>query len=400
MISRRAQLLKPSPTLAMAARARELQAQGKDIVSLTVGEPDWPSFEVAAKAGIEAIQSGFTKYTAAQGIPELRKAVASQTKQQLGVEYADNQVVIGSGAKYILYSALMMLIDPGDEVLIPAPYWVSYPTMVELAGGLPRIVETSAATKFKMSGAQLKNAITNKTKALILCSPSNPTGFQYSKNELQDLAEVLKAHPQVFIISDDIYNRLVFDGEILAPHLLHVAPQLKDRLMVVNGASKSYSMTGWRVGWGLGPLSVMQPMADFLSQTTSNVSSVSQKAALKAVEAGEPDLQKAVQQLKNKKDSFGAALQKVSDFDVMMPDGAFYFWLGIGKLLGRKHQPSGKVLNNSKDVAEVLLDQYFLATVPGFEFGCEGYLRLSFATSEANLKKAAERLTKFAADTK
>jgi aspartate aminotransferase len=395
MISKRAQLLKPSPTLAMANRARELQAQGKDIVSLTVGEPDWATFPAACEAGIQAIREGFTKYTAAHGIVELRQEIAKQYSEMLKVPYNANEVVVGCGAKYILFAGMMMWLDPGDEVLIPTPYWVSYPAMVELAGAVPKFIECGEETRFKLTPDKLKASISNRTKILMLSSPSNPTGIQYSFDELKKLAEVIRANKNLHVISDDIYNRLLFSDEKMSPHLLHVAPDLRDRILVVNGVSKTYSMTGWRVGWALGAKELLAPMADFLSQTTSNVTSISQKAALVALQKCEGDLEKARQNLTKKKEMFQGLLDKISDFKVIPPDGAFYIWLDVKKTFGRKHKKSDSVIKNSKELCEILLNHHFVATVPGIEFGAEGYLRLSFVTSEANLKKAADRLREF-----
>jgi aspartate aminotransferase len=399
MISRRAKALKPSPTLAMANRARELQAQGKDVISLTVGEPDWATFSVANAAGIEAIEKGFTKYTAAHGIPELRQEVAKQTSEQLSLAYTANDVVIGAGAKYVLFSILMMLLDEGEEVLVPAPYWVSYPTMVELAGGIPRFIACDETVNFKLTPALLAAHITPKTKALILCSPSNPTGLQYSREELQGLAEVLRKNPHVCLISDDIYNRLLFSADQkMSPHILHVAPDLKERVLVVNGASKTYSMTGWRVGWALGPSEVIKPLADFLSQTTSSLCSISQKAALAALQKGEPELVVARKNLLAKCLKIEKSITGVRGLKVTPPDGAFYLWVDIRECFGRTHKKSGRKIQNSNEVAEILLNDHWVATVPGIEFGSEGYLRLSFVTSESNLEKAAQRLKDFSAE--
>lgn len=396
MISKRAQLLKPSPTLAMANRARELQASGKDVISLTVGEPDWPTLPSAAKAGIQAIESGFTKYTAASGMPELRKALRPWIQEETGIDYPEAQIAVGSGAKFVIAAALQMLVDPGDEVLIPSPYWVSYPVMAELAGGVPRIIECGEGEGFKLTPARLQAAVTPKSKVLILCSPSNPTGIAYTEGELKALAAVLKEFPRLVIISDDIYNRLMLDASPVAPHLLKAAPELQDRTLVVNGASKAFSMTGWRIGWVAGPAQVLKPLADFFSQTTSNPTSISQKAALAAVLNGRAEIAASVVELRKRYESGLRALADVPGLRVIPAQGAFYFWVDVRGWFG-KIDPGGRSLRGSKDVAEALLDQALLATIPGAEFGTEGYLRLSFAIEEARFREAAGRLKSFAA---
>lgn len=396
MISNRAKLLKPSPTLAMANRARELQASGKDVISLTVGEPDWPTLSCAVKAGIQAIEAGFTKYTAASGIPEFRKALRPWIQEETGIDYPENQIAVGSGAKFVIAAALQMLVDPGDEVLIPAPYWVSYPVMAELAGGVPRIIECGEADGFKLTPAALKAAITPKSKVLILCSPSNPTGIAYSEAELKALAAVLKEFPSLTVISDDIYNRLMLEGAPIAPHLLKVAPELKDRTLVVNGASKAFSMTGWRIGWVAGPIEVLKPLADFFSQTTSNPTSISQKAAMAAVLNGRSEIEASVTELRKRYQSGLKALASVPGLKTVPAQGAFYFWVDVRAWFG-KTGAAGRALKGSKDVAEALLDQALIATVPGAEFGTEGFLRLSFAVEESRMLEAARRMKDFAA---
>lgn len=396
MISQRGQALKPSPTLAMANRARELTTQGKPVISLTVGEPDWATLAVAQEAGIQAIKAGKTKYTPAHGIPELRKALVPWIKEETGQSYSENEIVIGTGAKFVIAAALQILIDPGQEVIIPTPYWVSYPVMAELAGGVPKIVECGASEGFKLTPAALEKAIGPKTKLLILCSPSNPTGIAYSEAELKSLAAVLMKHPGVMVISDDIYNRLMLDGSGLAPHLLKAEPSLRDRTLCVNGASKAFSMTGWRIGWAAGPMKVMKVMADYLSQTTSNPVSISQWAALAALEKGLPELKEKVGELARRFEMGLAALGKVPGLKVVKPDGAFYFWVDVSSWFGKTHKETGRKLQGSKDVAELLLDHSFLATVPGVEFGSEGYLRLSFATTEKSFSEACARMSTLA----
>ncbi|MCE3009248.1 MAG: pyridoxal phosphate-dependent aminotransferase [Proteobacteria bacterium] len=392
-LSLRAQSLKPSPTLALASKAKELQAQGKDVISLTVGEPDWDTFVPGKEAGIKAIQAGFTKYTAAAGIPELRARVAQMTTEQLGVTYQPNQIVVGAGAKFMIYSSLQLILNPGDEVLVPTPYWVSYPTMVELAGGVAKIVETSAANNFKLQPQDLESTVTPRTRALILCSPSNPTGILYSTEELRALAKALLKYPELWILSDDIYNRLLWTGDRIAPHLLHVAPELQSRMIAINGASKAYAMTGWRVGWSATPTVLAQALSDFMSQTTSNVSSISQKAALASIEKCEPEILKIQTELESRYRFCEAELSKLTYFRLVRSQGAFYLWVDIRSLLGKTLK--GRSLQTSKDLAEVLLQDFLVATVPGAEFGSEGYLRLSFAASRSELSKAFQRFKDF-----
>lgn len=398
MISARAKLLKPSPTLAMAVRAKELASAGRDVVSLTVGEPDWNTDSAVCEAGIAAIQSGFTKYTAPAGLPELREKVAAVMGEELRLKVPASQVVIGAGAKYVLFAALQMLIDPGDEVIIPAPYWVSYPTMVELAGGKPVFVSTNEASCFKLTPEGLKSAITSKTKMLILCSPSNPTGIAYTQNELSALAEVIRQHPNLVVLSDDIYNRLLFSDEIVAPHILHVAPDLVERVIAVSGASKSFSMTGWRVGWAFAPLTVAKVLADFLSQSTSNLCSISQKAAIKALENPARQVEAARKLLRERWSFFEAGLSQIQGLSVCPSDGAFYVWLNVQNWIGKTHRTAGLVVSSSAVLSELLLDQEAVATVPGIEFGVEGFIRLSFATSHEQLEKALARFRHFSVE--
>jgi aspartate aminotransferase len=380
----------------MAAKATELQAQGKDVISLTVGEPDWGTVQVASEAAITAIRDGLTKYTPAAGIPALKKAIAHDLENTIGAKYALSDICTGAGAKYILFAAFQMLLNEGDEVLIPAPYWVSYPTMVELADAKSVIVPTTKQNHFKVRPEDLEKYITAKTKILILCSPSNPTGLMYTKEEIEALAGWLKKHPQIWVVSDDIYNRLVFTGERVAPHLLQAAPELQSRMIVVNGASKAYAMTGWRVGWGAGPTQVMKAMADFLSQSTSNVNTIAQYATLAALQKGEPELLETLEVLKKRKK---LAAKQFADnlkyFEVIDPQGAFYFWTSVEKCIGRKYK--GTELKDDKQIAEILLNDFLVATVPGVEFGTPLYLRLSLATSEEKMFQAITRFKEFEA---
>jgi aspartate aminotransferase len=391
--SKRTQLLKPSPTLALANLARELAAKGNDVVSLTVGEPDWATFPAIKSAAIEAIQKDFTKYTASNGILELREAIAANLTKEIGVTYKANQIAVGTGAKYIIYCLLQLLVDDGDEVIIPAPYWVSYPTMVELAGGVPKIVNCGEAENFKLTASHLKSAISSKTKILILCSPSNPTGLSYTQTELKELIAVIKQNPDLVVLSDDIYNRLVFSNDFVAPHILQIAPELQNQVIPINGASKSMSMTGWRVGWAAGPAPLMSLMNDFLSQSTSNLSSISQKAALAGLQKCEPDMKIAKEKLIERKALGMNAFEKLKYFKAYEPQGAFYFWVNVKAVFGKTFK--GEKIESSSQVAKVLLNHFYVATVPGEEFGSPGHLRMSFATSDTNMKKAFDRFQDF-----
>ena len=391
-LSKRSQALKPSATLALATKAKELKAEGHNVISLSVGEPDWDSFDVAKSAGIKAIEEGFTKYTPASGTPELRKAIAEQTSKDLGLEYKATDVTVSAGGKYVIYSALQTLIDDGDEVVIPAPYWVSYPDQVGLAGGTPVIVACGRETNFKMSAAMLKAAINPKTKLVIFNSPSNPTGVMYSEAELKEIAEVLKANSHVYVLSDDIYNRLIFDGD-LAPHLLKVAPELKDRVLVVNGASKTYSMTGWRCGWALGNEKWIKAMTSFQSQSTSGASSITDRAVTAAITEGGPELEASLKELKRRRDFVVETFNKISGIEVGVPDGAFYIWPNIENHFGKSYE--GKKIETSADFSQALLEDQKVVAVPGSAFGLDGHLRISYALNDESMQEAADRIQTF-----
>ncbi len=393
MLSKKAKSLKPSPTLAIAAKAKELAAQGHSVIGLSVGEPDWDTFHAIKEVAIQAIQAGQTKYSPSNGTPQLRTAIAHKTQKLLGVEYSPNEVTVSAGAKFILFGALQMLCDPGDEVLIPAPYWVSYPTMVELVDGVPVIVPSDELTGFKPLAAQIEKYITPNTKVLMLNSPNNPTGQMYTREEIRDIANMLKMHPNIVVISDDIYNELVFEGEAVAPHLLHVAPELKNRIVIVNGASKSFSMTGWRLGWALGPEPLIKAMSNYQSQTVSCAAPFTQAAALAGLQYCDEEIKKSVAILRERRDLFVEALNNVPGWRAGYPQGAFYVWADVRALFGRKYQ--GKAMNNSSDVAAALLDAQKVAVVPGGESGLEGYLRLSFALHERDLNEAVKRIRLF-----
>ncbi len=390
MLSMRAKNLKTSPTLFLVAKAKELQAQGHDVISLTVGEPDWPTYPAASEAGIEAIKKGITKYTAANGTIELRKAIAQRVQTDLGLTYAVNEIAVTSGAKFAIFAALQMLCDANDEVIIHSPYWVSYPTMVELSGGKPVLVTCTEETNFKITAELLKKHITPNTKAFLFCSPSNPTGFVYSKEELKEIAEVIKQHPRMAVISDDMYNRLMFDGSNCAPHILEVAPELKDRTIVINGGSKAYSMTGWRIGWAMGPQRIIQAIGDYASQSTGAPSSISQHAAVQALLNCEPNIKETNTILKQRLKTALVEFKTIPEFKVYEPDGAFYLWVDVRKVLGKTY--AGVKAVTSKDFCQILLEKIFVATVPGEEFGNPGFMRLSFAIDSERMAQAVKRI--------
>lgn len=393
LLSKRASILVPSPTLKMSARAGELKSQGHPVINLTVGEPDWETFAAAKTAGKLAIDNNFTRYTPASGTPDLKAKVAAFISEEFKVSFKSENIAIGPGAKFLLYSTFQMLLDEGDEVLIPSPFWVSYPTMIDLCQAKAKIISTKKETRFKVTPDQIKEAITNKTKALLLCSPNNPSGVAYTKDELKAIANVLLQYPKLIIISDDIYNRLYFGEEAVAPHLLHVCPELKDRLITVGGASKSFAMTGWRIGWMGAPKELIKKVSDYLSQTTSNPSSISQKALLSVLDNFDQELSNSKKTLIARSLELDKSLNEYG-IPFLKPDGAFYYFIDISSAFGKKAN-EGKLIQSSLDFAEALLNQKFVATVAGSDFGTEGWVRISFAVSPADLKEGVTRIHDF-----
>lgn len=391
-LAERAQLLKPSPILVLAARANELKAAGHNVISLTIGEPDWDTYDNIKEVAISSIRDGKTKYTPSNGIPELRKAIAEQASVDLGIHFDANQVTVSSGAKFVLFSALQAIVDPGDEVILVAPFWASYTTMVELAGGIPRIAVCNDKVDFKLTPEILRTVITAKTKAILLNSPSNPTGKVYSREELKSIAVVLREFPRIAIISDDIYNRLSFNEKI-SPHILHVAPDLRDRVIVLNGASKSYAMTGWRLGWVLAAKEIVSAMSSYQSQSVSCATAVSQYAAIEAIRNSDKHVAETVEKLKDRRDALILELEKIQGVKVARPDGAFYLWVDVSKFIGKTHK--NKKMETSADLSGALLDEQMVAVVPGIEFGLDGYFRLSYALDKEKGREAVERMKNF-----
>lgn len=384
--------IKPSPTIAVTNKAKELQAAGRDVIGLGAGEPDFDTPDNVKQAAIDAIKKGDTKYTAVDGTPELKKAICAKFKRENGLDYTPAQVTVGTGAKQVLYNALMATLNAGDEVIIPAPYWVSYPDMVALAGGNPVTVECTEANGFKLQPADLRRAITPKTKWIILNSPSNPTGAAYTAKELKALTDVLLEHPHVYVISDDIYEHVVYEGfKFVTP--AQVEPKLLDRVLTVNGVSKAYAMTGWRIGYAAGPAEVIKAIAIIQSQSTSNPCSISQAASVAALNGSQDFLVERNAAFKKRRDNVVSALNKADGVSCLTPEGAFYVFPSCKGTFGKK-TPEGKTIANSNDFAEYLLEGANVAVVPGIAFGAEGFFRISYATSDSILEEACKRIQK------
>ncbi len=382
--------IKPSPTIAVSMKAAELKASGKDIISLGMGEPDFDTPENIKDAAITAIKKGDTKYTAVDGTAALKKAIISKFKRENNLEYKPSEICVSTGAKQVIYNALIASINPGDEVIIPAPYWVSYPDMVLLAGGNPVIVESLAKNNFKISPKSLEEKITPKTKWIIFNSPSNPTGTCYLADELKELAEVLLRHPQVHVMADDIYEHLIFDGLKFAT-LAEIEPKLKERTLVVNGVSKAYAMTGWRIGYGAGPEKLIKAMAMIQSQSTSSPSSISQAASVEALNGPQDYIKTNAKLFESRRNMVVKMLNKIDGINCNIPKGAFYVFPSCAGLYGKK-TPAGKVIENDNDFAAYILEEALVAVVPGVAFGAPDFFRISYAASEEFLKNAMNRI--------
>jgi len=388
----------PSATIAISAKARALKAEGKNVIALSAGEPDFDTPDNIKDAAIAAIRAGKTKYTDPDGMPELKVAICAKFKRENGLDYKPSQIHIAPGGKPVIYNALVATVNPGDEVVIPAPYWVSYPDMVLLAGGTPVPVATTAENGFKLAAADLEAAITPKTKWLILNSPSNPSGAAYTREELQAIADVLLKHPHVWVLTDDMYEHLVFDDFEFVT-IAQVEPKLYDRTLTMNGVSKAYAMTGWRIGYAGGPEPLIKAMAKMISQTTSNPSSISQWAAVEALNGTQDFIKPNAKLFQKRRDLVVSMLNQASGIHCPTPEGAFYVYPSVEGLIG-KTAPSGKVIKTDEDFAVELLETEGVAVVHGAAFGLSPFFRISYATSEDVLEDACGRIQRFCGNLK
>ncbi|MFZ0788752.1 MAG: pyridoxal phosphate-dependent aminotransferase [Chromatiaceae bacterium] len=385
-LSARVQAVKPSATLAVDARAKALKAEGKDVIGLGAGEPDFDTPDHIKAAAIEAINQGFTKYTAVDGMPSLKAAVAAKFKRENGLDFTPGQILVSCGGKQSFFNLAQAVIDPGDEVVIPAPYWVSYPDMVLLAGGAPVLVHAGADQRFKISPAQLKAALNDKTKLVVINSPSNPTGMAYTADELAALGEVLRDFPRALVATDDMYEHIRWDSGPFV-NILNVCPDLASRTLVLNGVSKAYSMTGWRIGYAGGPAEVIKAMTKVQSQSTSNPTSISQVAAQAALNGPQDCIGVMLKAFKERHDFVVDRLNRIPGIDCLPTDGTFYVFPRVQQAI--EHLPG---INNDLELAEYLLERAGVALVPGSAFGLSGHVRISIATSPGNLEQALDRI--------
>lgn len=392
-LSRTLARVKPSPTIAMTNLARELAAEGRDIISLSAGEPDFDTPAHIREAAKAAIDAGRTRYTAVDGIPELKRAIADKFARDNGLDYAPAEITVGTGGKQVLYNALMATLNPGDEVIVPAPYWVSYPDMVELAGGTPVVITAGLEAGYRITAAQLEAAITPRTKWVILNSPSNPTGAGYAEAHLRELTDVLMRHPHVWVLADDIYEHLVFDDfRFVTP--AQVEPRLKARTLTVNGVSKAYAMTGWRIGYAGGPAELIRAMGTIQSQSTSNPCSVSQYAALAALTGPQDYIAESRAVFQRRRDLVVSGLNQCAGIDCPTPEGAFYVYPSIAGLIGRR-TPTGAEITDDERFAMELLHATGVAVVFGAAFGLSPHFRISYAAADGQLTEAIARIRGF-----
>ncbi|MDC6482317.1 pyridoxal phosphate-dependent aminotransferase [Pelagibacteraceae bacterium] len=392
IVSNSLKRIKPSPTLAVTQKARELKAAGKEVISLGAGEPDFDTPDNIKQVAIKAIKDGDTKYTAVDGTPILKDAIIKKFKRENNLDYQADQITVGAGGKHVIYNAMVATLNEGDEVVIPAPYWVSYPDIVLLAGGTPKILECNEKQRFKINPAELEKSITKKTKWIILNSPSNPTGACYSKEDIGKIAKVLIKHPQVYILSDDIYEHVAYEG--FKFFTIAQIGELKDRVLTMNGVSKAYSMTGWRIGYAAGPKEIIKAIGKIQSQSTSNPSSISQAAAVEALNGTQDFIKERTISFQKRRDFVVKALNKINGINCLNPDGAFYVFPSCKDLIGKKDS-KGNVLKTDTDFVQSLLENNGVAVVQGSAFGLAGFFRISYATSMKNLEKALDKIKYF-----
>ncbi len=388
IVSNSLKRIKPSPTIAVTSKAREMRAAGKDVIGLGAGEPDFDTPDNIKEAAIEAIRKGDTKYTAVDGTPALKKAIQAKFSRENDLSYDLDQISVGTGGKQVLYNAFMATINKGDEVIIPAPYWVSYPDIVLLAGGKPKIIKCDEKNNFKLTPEKLTKAVSKKTKWIIINSPSNPTGSGYTKDEIIALSKILIKYKNLYILSDDIYEHITYDG--FKFFTIAQIEKLKSRTLTMNGVSKSYSMTGWRIGYAAGPKEIIKAMAKIQSQSTSNPTSISQAAAVEALNGTQDFISERSNSFKERRNFVVDSLNNIKGISCLSPEGAFYVFPNCKKLLNKKTK-----LKTDKDFVEKLLEKGEVAVVQGSAFGLDGYFRISYATSMENLKKAMKRIKSF-----
>ena len=392
IVSNNLKRIKPSPTMAVTQKAKELKASGKDIIGLGAGEPDFDTPENIKQAGIKAINDGETKYTAVDGTPALKNAIIKKFKRENNLDYQIDQITVGAGGKQVIYNAMIATLNEGDEVLVPAPYWVSYPDIVLLAGGTPVILECNEEQGFKINPLELEKFITKKTKWIILNSPSNTTGACYSEKDIREIAKVLETHPNVYILSDDIYEHITY-GQFKFFTIAQIS-SLKNRVLTMNGVSKAYSMTGWRIGYAAGPKEIIKAIAKIQSQSTTNPSSISQAAAVEALNGKQNFIKERAKSFQERRDYVVKALNEIQGIKCLNPDGAFYVFPSCKGLIGRKDD-KGNEIKKDIDFVKLLLESNGVAVVQGSAFGLEGFFRISYATSMDNLKKAIGKISFF-----
>lgn len=390
MLSNKARAISSSPTLAIDAKFKQMKANGEDVVGFGCGEPDFDTPQYIKDAAIAAINSGKTKYTPAAGTLELRKAVAEKFKRENGLDYEPTDIVISNGAKHSLMNALTAILNPGDEVIIPAPFWVSYPEIIKLADGIPVIINTKEENEFKAKAEDLRRALTPKTKAIILNSPSNPTGMVYTKEELKEIAD-FAVENNLYVVSDEIYEHLIYEGEHIS--IASFNDKIKALTIVINGVSKTYAMTGWRIGYAAAAPEIAKIMSNVQSHASSNPNSIAQAATVAALNGGDEEIERMRRHFKNRRDYMVEAINSIDGVSCRMPHGAFYIMMNIGELIGKIYY--GKIINNSDDFAELFLEKAKVAVVPGTGFGAADFVRWSYATSMDNIVEGIQRLKNF-----